>query len=119
MGYSFNFLKNLFIHLFAYLWLRWVFVAFALAFSSCGEWGCSSLLASHCIGISCGRAWALGTQASGVQGIDLVVVAHGLSSSAASRMLLDQGSNSCPLHWQADAYLLHHQGSPLSTFIYV
>ena len=54
-----------------------------------------------------------------MQGIDLVVVAHGLSSSAASRMLLDQGSNSCPLHWQADAYLLHHQGSPLSTFIYV
>ena len=25
-----------------------------------------------------------------------------------------QGSNLCPLHWQADSYLLHHQISPFS-----
>ena len=24
----------------------------------------------------------------------------------------NQGSNLCPLHWQADSYALHHQGSP-------
>ena len=54
-----------------------------------------------CVGFSlrwlhfCG-AWALGTQAS-------VVVAHGLSCSAACGIFPDQGSNLCPLHWQADS----------------
>ena len=38
--------------------------------------------------------------------------AHGLSYSTASRIFLDQGSNPGPLHWQADSYLLYHQGSP-------
>ena len=28
-----------------------------------------------------------------------------------------QGSNPCPLHWQADSQPLHHQGSPLYVFI--
>ena len=32
-----------------------------------------------------------------------VVVAHGLSCSAACEIFLDQGSNPCPLHWQADS----------------
>jgi len=32
-----------------------------------------------------------------------VVVAHGLSYSAACGIFLDQGSNPCPLHWQADS----------------
>ena len=31
-----------------------------------------------------------------------VVVVHGLSCSAACGIFLDQGSNPCPLHWQAD-----------------
>ena len=39
---------------------------------------------------------ALGAQAS-------VVVAHGLSCSAACGIFLDQGSNPCLLHWQADS----------------
>ena len=51
----------------------------------------------------CG-AWALGVQAS-------VVVARGLSCSAACAIFPDQGSNPCPLHWQADSQPLHHQGS--------
>ena len=38
---------------------------FAWAFSSWGEWGCSSLRASHCGGFSCG-AQALGPWASAV-----------------------------------------------------
>ena len=80
--------------------------------------------ASHCGGLSCCRAWVLGTWAS-------VAVAHGLSScgswaperrlsscahgsscSTACGILLDQGSNPCPLHWQADSQPLRHQGSP-------
>ena len=32
-----------------------------------------------------------------------VVVVHGLSCSAARGIFLDQGSNPCPLHWQADS----------------
>ena len=32
-----------------------------------------------------------------------VVLANGLSCSAARGIFLDQGSNPCPLHWQADS----------------
>ena len=42
-----------------------------------------------------------------------VVVAHGPSCSAACGIFPDQGSNPCPLHWQADSQPLHHQGSPI------
>ena len=39
------------------------------------------------------------------------------SCSAACGILPDQGSNPCPLHWQADSQPLRHQGSPpLLTF---
>ena len=41
-----------------------------------------------------------------------VVVAHGPSCSAACGIFPDQGSNPCPLHWQADSQPLCHQGSP-------
>ena len=33
--------------------------------------------------------------------------------SAACGILPDQGSNPCPLHWQADSQPLRHRGSPL------
>ena len=39
-------------------------------------------------------------------------MAHRLSCSVACGIFLDQGSNPCSLHWQADSYPLHHQGSP-------
>ena len=42
-----------------------------------------------------------------------VIVAHGPSCSAACGILPDQGSNPCPLHWQADSQPLRHQGSPV------
>ena len=42
------------------------------------------------------RSAALGTWAS-------VVVAHGLSCSAACGIFPDQGLNPCPLQWQADS----------------
>ena len=41
-----------------------------------------------------------------------VAVAHGPSCSAACGIFPDQGSNPCPLHWQADSQPLRHQGSP-------
>ena len=49
-------------------------------------------------------------------------MAQGLSCSKAREIFLDQGSNLCPPHWQADSYPLDHHGSPkhiLSTFIFV
>ena len=39
-------------------------------------------------------------------------MAHGPSSSAACGIFPDQGSNPCPLHWQADSQPLRYQGSP-------
>ena len=46
-----------------------------------------------------------------------VVVAHGSSCSAACGIFPDQGSNPCPLHWQADSQPLRHQGSPHILFL--
>ena len=85
---------------------------YAWAFSSCGEWGLLSSCvarASHCGGFFCCRAWAPGTWAS-------VLAAPGLGCCEACGIFLDQGSNPCPLHWQADSYALFQQGSPRMTF---
>ena len=43
----------------------------------------------------------------------------GTQALVAARMwiFLDQGSNLCPLHWQADFYSLYHQGSPHFSFL--
>ena len=41
-----------------------------------------------------------------------MVVVPGLSCSAGHRIFLDQGSNPCLLHWQADSLALSHQGRP-------
>ena len=76
--------------------------------------GYSSL---QCGGFSCCGAWALDAWASvvvarGLHSAGSVVVVHGLSCSAACGIFLDQGSNPCPLNWQADSYPLCHQGSP-------
>ena len=64
---------------------------------------CFSAQASHCGGFSCG--------ARTLEHIS-VAVAYGLNCSEACGIFLDQGSNLCPLHWQADSYPLYHQGSP-------
>lgn len=42
-----------------------------------------------------------------------VVAAHGLACSTARGIFPAQGSNPRPLHWQADASSLDHQGRPL------
>ena len=43
-------------------------------------------------------------------------MAHRPSLSTACGIFPDQGSNLCPLHWQADSQPLRHQGSPIITF---
>ena len=55
--------------------------------------------------------WSTGSRRTGS-----VVVAHGPSCSAACGIFPDQGSNPCPLHWQADSQPLSHQGSPSMSF---
>ena len=68
----------------------------------CSAW------ASHYGGLSCCRAWALGTWASAVvprkfQSSGSVAAAHGPSCSRACGIFPDQGLNPCSLHWQADS----------------
>ena len=65
---------------------------------------------SRCAGLSLSRPLLL--QSTGSRRAGSVVVAHGPSRSAACGILPDQGSNPCPLHWQADSQPLRHQGSP-------
>ena len=77
---------------------------------------------SHCGGPSCCRvrapgAWASVVVARRLQSAGSVVVAHGLRCSAACGIFPDQGSNPCPLHWQADSQPLRHQGSPAGGFL--
>ena len=79
----------------------------ARALSSCSERGCSS---SRCAGLSLSRPLLL--QSTGSRRAGSAVVAHGPICSAACGIFPDQGSNPCPLHWQADSQPLRHQGSP-------
>ena len=72
---------------------------------------CGGRSSSRCAGLSLSRPlplWGTGSRRTGS-----VVVAHGPSCSAACGIFPDQGSNPCPLHWQADSQPLHHQGSPI------
>ena len=96
--FSFFFFKDVFwLYLFIYFWLCWVFVSvrgLPLAAASGGH----------------SLSWPL-LRSTGSRRSGSVVVAHGPSCSAACGILPDQGSNPCPLHWQADSQPLHHQGS--------
>ena len=65
---------------------------------------------SRCAGLS--LSWPLLLRSTGSRRAGSVVVAHGPSCSTARGILPDQGSNPCPLHWQADSQPLRHQGSP-------
>ena len=99
------------------------------AFSSCGEWGLlsvavrglliavASLVGEHGLQ-ACGpqqlRHAGSVVVARGLQSTGSAVVVHGLSCSAACRILPDQDSKLCPLHWQVDSQPLCHQGRPTS-----
>ena len=84
--FIFNFLIN-------YLWLHWVFVAACGLSLVVASRGYSSL---QCAGFS--LRWLLLLWSTGSRYAGSVVVARGLSCSAACEIFLDQGSNLCPLH---------------------
>ena len=67
---------------------------------------------SRCAGLS--LSWPLLMRSTGSRHAGSAAVAHGPSCSVACGILPDQGSNPCPLHWQADSQPLRHQGSPLN-----
>ena len=78
----------------------------ARAFSSCGKWGPLLITVRG----------PLLLRSTGSRRAGSVVVAYGPSCSAACGILPDQGSNPCPLHWQADSQPLRHPGSPGISF---
>ena len=92
---------------FIYFWLCWVFVSVRGLSPAAASGGHSS---SRCAGLS--LLWPLLLRSTGSRRAGSVIVAHGPSCSAACGIFLDQGSNPCPLHWQADSQPLRHQGSP-------
>ena len=110
-----NMLYGLFFFLsffFFYLWLCWVFVSVRGLSLIVASGGHSS---SRCAGLLLSRPlllWSTGLRRAGS-----VIMAHGPSRSAACGIFPDQGSNPCPLHWQADSQPLRHQGSPWSFFL--
>ena len=95
-----------------YLWLCWVFISVRGLSPVAAIGGHSS---SRCAGLSPSRPLPL--QSTGSRCAGSAIVAHGLSRSAACGILPDQGSNPCPLHWQADSQPLRHQGSPVYLFL--
>ena len=104
-------IKFLFIYLFIYLWLCWVFVSVRGLSLVAASRGHSS---TRCAGLSQSRPlllWSTGSRRAGS-----VIVAHGPSCSVACGIFPDQGSNPCPLHWQAGSQPLRHQGSPANNF---
>ena len=105
-------LVYLFIYLFIYFWLCWVFISVRGLSPVVASGGHSS---SRCAGLSLSRPLLLRSKGSRRAGS--VIVAHGPSCSVACGIFPDQGSNPCPLHWQADSQPLRHRGSPLSNFL--
>ena len=106
----FFFFKDLFID-----WLLcWVFVSARELSLVAASGGHSSL---RCAGLSLSRPLLL--RSTGSRRAGSVVVAHGLCCSAACGILPDQGSNPCPLHWQADSQPLRYQGSPCYAFLFL
>ena len=104
------FFKILFIYLFIYVfiyfyfWLCWVFISVRGLFLVVASGGHSS---SWCVGLS--LSWPLSLWSTSSRCAGSVVVVHGPSCSAACGIFPDQGSNPCPLHWQADSQPLCHQ----------
>ena len=116
LGFSlffFFFLKFTFF-LFIYLFIYDCFESFVSVrgLSPVAESGDHS--SSRCAGLSPRRTLLL--RSTGSRRTGSVIVAHGPSCSAACGIFPDRGSNSCPLHWQADSQPLRHQGSPGFSF---
>ena len=90
--------KNFFIDWLIDLWLCWVFVSVRGLSLVAASGGHSS---SRCAGLSLSRPLLL--RSTGSRRAGSVIVAHGPICSAACGILPDQGSNTCPPHWQADS----------------
>ena len=84
------------------------------AFSSCGKRE-PLFISVHALRLSLSRPLLL--RSTGSRRTGSVIVAHRPSCSVACGIFPDQGSNPCPLHWQADSQPLRHQGSPPSLLI--
>ena len=110
--YFFFFFFFFFLFIYIYFWLCWVPVSVQGLSPVAASGGRSS---SRCAGLSLSRPLLLRSTSSRRAGS--AVVAHGPSCSAARGILPDQGSNPCPLHWQADSQPLRHQGSPILLFL--
>ena len=81
-----------------YFWLCWVFLS-VLGLSlvmSRGSYSRCAVQASHCDDFSWCRSQALGSWAS-------AVAEHRFSCPVSCGIVPDQGSNMCPLHWQANS----------------
>ena len=78
---------------------------FVCAFTSCRERGLLVVPAAL-------AAEAPGHKGSAAGARRFTAVVHRPSCSVSCGAFLDQGSNPCPLHWQAGFYLLRYQGSP-------
>ena len=98
---------------FFFLWLCWVFVSVQGLSLVAASGGHSS---SWCTGLSLSRPLLL--RSTGSRRTGSVVVAHGPSCPAACGIFPDQGSNPCPLHWQAASQPLRHQGSPKNKYTF-
>ena len=101
-----------FLILFIYLWLCWVFISVRGLSPVVASGGHSSL---RCAGLSPSRPLLL--RSTGSRRAGSAIMTHGPSRSAACGIFPDQGSNPCPLHWQADSQPLRHQGSPQMTLL--
>ena len=102
----------IYLFLFIYLfWLCWVFISVRGLSLVAVSGGHSSL---RCTDLS--LPWPLLLRSTGSRRAGSVVVAHGPSCSVVCGIFPDQGSNPCPLHWQADSQPLRHLGSPQFSF---
>ena len=102
----------------AMLDLHW----FAWAFFRCGEQGLLFIAVPLTMWLLLLWAQVLGAQISVVaagrlENLGSIVVLYGLSCSTACGIFLDQGSNLCLLHRQADFYPLCHQENPAVGFL--
>ena len=102
LRFFFFFQQTFFFFFLAVLGLRFC----ARPFSSCGKRGPLFIVVHGPLTIA-GLLRSTGSRRAGS-----VIVAHGPSCSVACGIFPDQGSNPCPLHWQADSQPLRHQGSP-------
>ena len=99
-------------YLFIYLWLCWVLASVRGPSPAVASGGHPP---SRRAGLSPSRPLLL--QSTGSRRAGSAIVAHRPSRPAACGILPDQGSNPCPLHWQADSQPLRHQGSAVEWFL--